>query len=114
MAAAKKEVTGSTFEQMLTRSNSKITADRAKRLAKSAKREYDRMVVEKEEKIDLIDDKIERMMDLSASNQTTTDNRTKDLDTARWVRDIAELEMDKELTRINLEVIQEKVGKFFN
>lgn len=101
------------FTEVLKRGNKKITEDRAKRLSKSAKREYKRIIDKKEEEIDCIDDKLEKMLDLSASNSNMIDNKTKDLDVKSWVQEMVDLELNREALKLEIEVIEEKVGKYF-
>tara|TARA_R110000822_G_scaffold2004_8_gene9589 strand:+ start:3680 stop:4021 length:342 start_codon:yes stop_codon:yes gene_type:complete len=101
------------FKGLLTRSNKSITADRANRIAKGAKREYKRTLDKKEEEIDAIDEQIDRMLDLSASNSTMIDNKARDFNAAEWVKQLTDFEIKKEMLSMEVSVIKEKIGKYF-
>lgn len=102
-----------TFKAILTRSNKEISSDRADRVSKAANREYKRLIDSKEEEMDKIEDRIEGMLDLSTSNRTTVDNSIKNFNAEAWVSEMASLEMKKEMLRLEISVIKEKVGKYF-
>jgi len=102
-----------TFKAILKRSDKAITNDRAERVSKGANREYKRLIDCKEEEMDLIDEQIDRMLDMSASNSTQVDNKVRDFDSVTWVNTMADLELKKEMLRLEITVIKEKVGKYF-
>ena len=102
-----------TFKAILKRGNKEITADRAERVSKGAAREYKRLIDSKEEEMDQIDEQIDRALDMSASNSTQVDNKVRDFNAAEWVKSMAHMECQKEMLNLEITVIKEKVGKYF-
>lgn len=102
-----------TFKDILTRSNKEISADRANRVSSAANREYKRLIDAKQEQIEKIEDQIESMLDLSTTNETTVDNSAKNFNAEHWVNKMVQLELQKEMLDLEIKVIREKVGKYF-
>lgn len=76
MSETKKE-TIETFKGNLKKSNKSIQATRANRLASVAKMEYDNLVNGKRRDVFNLENDLEAMADISASNVTTTSNAIK-------------------------------------
>ena len=97
-----------TFKSVLARNNTTIRGDRAQRFANQARRDFTQIVNDKQKEIDNIDDALEDMMDISASNSTTSGNRIKgtSFDSMGFVKKRSELLVQKTLLVRELEVIK--------
>lgn len=98
------------LKQLLTRSNSQITETRAERISRSVENSFKARLMDTQSKIDVLQDKKERMMDMSASNNTTTKNAIDDLNAGGFVDKYCEI--DEELFILNRQMsIQKKAYK---
>jgi hypothetical protein len=79
---------------LLTRSNQDITEARANRIGRSVENSFKAVLMETQAKIDSLEDKKERMLDMSASNQTTTKNAVDDLEAEGFVREYCDIDED--------------------
>lgn len=95
------------FVSLLTRTNNKIQEDRAKRIGSSVE---DALTVKKitiKGEVNEIRDRLEAMLDLSASNDTTSANRIKNFDATKFVNERHELRMQLALKEEELALIEE-------
>lgn len=87
------------LKTLLTRSNSEITEARANRISRSVENSFKSLLMNTQAKIDVLEDKKERMLDMSASNKTTTKNAVDDLEADGFVREYCDI--DEELFVLN-------------
>lgn len=92
----------------LTRSNSKISQDRAERMSRGVERSYISLINEKKQELDDIDEQIDRMLDMSSSNVTTTKNAIDELNSSKFVEKISELDINRALLVQELEIIKKR------
>lgn len=92
---------------LLTRSNDTITKDKAERITRAVSNSFQRKVLGYEEKIDKLVDKRERMLDMSASNVTTTKNAIDDLEADGFVEKFDELNQELFIAKRQLEIAKE-------
>jgi hypothetical protein len=94
------------LRKLLTRSNSEITETRAERISRSVENAFKARLMDTQSKIDVLNDKKERMMDMSASNNTTTKNAIDDLNATGFVDKYCEI--DEELFILNRQMTIQK------
>ena len=105
MAAAKKEVKGTTFREFLKRSNSQIKDDRADRIGKSVTMSYEALVNKKKKELFEIEDQLELMTDISAGNSSTSLNTVRDFDGDAFVEKRAKLLAEQTILELKLKVL---------
>lgn len=79
---------------LLTRSNAQISEDRADRITRAVENAAKAELMNIQTKIDRIEDKKERMLDMSSDNRTTTKNAIDDLDATGFVQKYNEYEQE--------------------
>ena len=94
--------------KLLTRSNDKITQDRAERISRAVENAGKAQLMKIQSRIDQIEDKKERMLDMSADNQTTTRNAIEDLEAEGFIKKYNEY--NQELFILNRELTIAKEG----
>lgn len=94
------------LKKLLTRSNSEITKTRAERISRSVENAFKARLMDTQSKIDVLNDRKERMMDMSASNNTTTKNAIDDLNATGFVDKYCEI--DEELFILNRQMSIQK------
>lgn len=107
MSTAKKSTKEGTFVDFLVRSNTKIKADRANRLGKSAAMAYKSLMDKKEKELFEIEDELELMVDMSADNRSTSVNRVSDFDSDAFVQKRYDLKRRKALLVIDIQLLKE-------
>lgn len=104
-----------TFKGNLKKSNKSIQATRANRLSSVAKMEYDNLVNNKKRQIFNIENDLEAMADISASNVTTTANAVKgvEFDALTFVKKRANLKEELILSQEELKTLEDD-SKFYD
>ena len=90
---------------ILTRDDKTITKDRANRISTAVTTSFQKKVLDKEGEIQKMEDKRERLLDMSSSNQTTTRNAVDNLEADGFVDEICRLELEIELAERELAII---------
>ena len=93
--------------QLLTRTNKEITQARAERITNSVETSFQKHVLDLQGDIDTLEDRRERMLDMSASNNTTTRNAIDDLEADGFVSEIIEIDTKIELKRRHLKIARD-------
>jgi len=103
------------LKAILSRGVKDITETRAGRVAKSCFNSYQKRVMELEASIDSIDDKIEALEDLSANPEWNQDSKLTSFDGSKWIAELEELHVERELVNIRLLALKQNVGqKYFS
>lgn len=95
------------FISILKRDNKTIRGERANRIGRAAKNAYNAAVAAKQAEIDQIDDELETMIDVSASNSTTSLNTLREFDATAFVERRASLKLKRELLLQKLDVLKQ-------
>ena len=104
----------SKFEEILKRENSSIKDERAKRISKSVANAQKALVMELEQQVMDLEDKLEAMTDLSTDNQSTTLNRIEDFNASNFVKAYHKIKMEIALAKIQLDKAQESLTQIFS
>lgn len=102
------------FNELLVRSDKRIEADRARRIVGAA---YDSMyaiVANERAALRRLQFEIDKSLDLSVSNQTTTVNRVMDLQPDDFLQKILQLKVDIKLAEVRMKVAEEMMAEFFS
>jgi len=90
--------------QLLTRSNKQITQDRATRITSSVDTSFQKFILNLKGEIDQLEDQRDKMLDMSASNVTTTRNAVDDLNSDGFVQELVSIDTDIELKKRHLNI----------
>lgn len=101
------------FKDTLKRSNKQLTDDRADRIVRTAKSEYDDTMRQLVKKLDDLDAKADQLQDLSATVDMTNAARILSFDAAKWVREFNSIENDRFLTERELVISDGGYKKLF-
>jgi len=93
--------------QLLTRSNKQISQARAHRITKSVDTSFQKKVLNLEGEISQMEDKRERLLDMSSSNVSTTKNAVDDLEADGFVDAITDIDIKLELKRRHIKVVKQ-------
>jgi hypothetical protein len=107
--SVQKTVVKETFKNNLKKSNKDIQSTRAERISSVAKMEYDNLVNAKKREIFNIDNDLEAMADISASNVSTTNNAIKGtaFDAVAFVTKRAKLKDERILCAEELKTLED-------
>lgn len=97
----------SEFQKLLSAGNKAVTAKRAGRLALAAKNAQAKLLMTIQDKIHKVEDSLEDMLDMSASNQSTTLNRIDKFDADEFVTNRHKLRIQLVLLNQELEQAEE-------
>jgi|18_taG_2_1085343.scaffolds.fasta_scaffold44853_2 translation initiation factor 2B subunit (eIF-2B alpha/beta/delta family) len=98
---------------ILSRSNKAIKADRAARISGSIEDSYTTKRIELKNKLRKIENRLDEMLDLSASANTTVDNAIRDFDADAFVKERHQLRMERELIIEEVEILKEDMIELF-
>jgi DNA polymerase/3'-5' exonuclease PolX len=102
------------FEQQLTRSNSQITADRARRIKEAVSDEQNKLVMDLKALIRKDENELDAMMDLSTSNENTSINViSPSFDAAQFVRRINDLKSRLAINEEKLAIAEDTLEEWF-
>ena len=104
----------SKFVNQLQRSNKQIKIDRARRIGEACSDAQVKLVMDIKEKIRKKENRLDEMTDLSASNQSTTNNIiSSNFDASHFVKEINDLKVDIANLEVELEVAEETSKEWF-
>ena len=104
----------SKFEAQLTRSNAQISKDRAKRIKEAVHDEQLKLIMDLKAEIRNNENKLDAMMDLSTSNETTSINViSPNFDPAAFVRTINELKQKIAIASEKLAIAESTLNEWF-
>ena len=98
------------FFEILKRENSQIKDERADRIAQSTKEAHIKLILDKKAKVDTLRNKMENMLDLSASPDVTVDNKLSDFDPQAFVYEYQDNAEKLQVAQLKYEVAI-KVGE---
>lgn len=102
------------FEQQLTRSNSQISADRARRIKEAVSDEQNKLVMDLKALIRKDENELDAMMDLSTSNENTSINViSPSFDASQFVRRINELKSRLAINEEKLAIAEDTLEEWF-
>lgn len=102
------------FEQQLTRSNSQISADRARRIKEAVSDEQNKLVMDLKALIRKDENELDAMMDLSTSNENTSINViSPSFDASQFVRRINELKSRLAINEEKLAIAKDTLEEWF-
>jgi len=113
MTKVKEETTMCKFQEILVRDNSTIQIERANRITESVKDQYYTKLMELNAKVRGLQNKMEAMSDLSASNNTFDMNALKDLDGLDFVTKDYNYAIELQQAKIKLKVAKERYEYYF-
>lgn len=114
VAAAQTEVRVSKFAEILSRSNSSIREDRARRIADAVSDAQDKIIMDLNAEIRKKQNELDSMMDLSTSNVSTSMNViSPDFDAENYVRKINSLHVEIQLKSMELQIAKEVKADLF-
>lgn len=103
----------SVFFNKLTRNNTQVQKERAKKLEKVTKSEADIAVNEIENKILNIEDQLDSQLDVTASNDANTLNKISDWKGKEFIRERIKLEVELENLNVNLKAAKKVRSDMF-
>lgn len=113
-AAAATETKVSKFEAQLTRSNKQISKDRAKRIKDAVNDEQLKLIMDLKAQIRNDENKLDAMMDLSTSNETTSINViSPNFDASAFVRTINDLKQRIAIASEKLAIAEGTLNEWF-
>jgi hypothetical protein len=102
----------SKFLNSLTKSHKDIQKTRATRISKSAERAQRNIMDKFQADIDLIEDKLEAMEDLSPTS-TTSLKFVENFDAEKWTSEYQQLKMQRALKAVELRIATETYTEWF-
>lgn len=100
------------FKQLLDRTSDKILKDRGARIEKSAKREYNNIVVNLDAKIDELTDELELMLDQNPDNRYSLKPGQK-FEAASFANDFQNKSIELANKKIELQIAQSNLEELF-
>jgi hypothetical protein len=114
MANSKEKASTETqFAQMLRRSNGELQKDRADRLAKVTSHAAQAKLNRIDQDIMKVEDKLEHMLEISASDDINSASRIENWDAEAWVEQRIQLKEKKRLLEIRREILAADVKELF-
>lgn len=104
----------SNFIDQLTRSNKEIKQERAERIGKLTANQLRTELMNTQQEIMEIEDELERQLDVSTDNQSTTINRIQDWDAGEFISKRARLKLNlRRLKEEKMPVLTEMASDLF-
>lgn len=103
------------FQKQLSRSNSKIREDRAKRIAEAARDAQLKLVMDLKAQKRKLENELDGMTDLSSDNQTTSMNViSPNWDADQFMSQIQKLKTDIKMIDIKIQIAEETTKEWFD
>lgn len=97
---------------LLVRDNKTIQKDRAERVSISIGESFDKVLMDERSKLRKLEDKRAKLLDMSASNVTTTRNAIDKLESDEFAKELCELELEIELQERTVSVYEDAKSKY--